>query len=336
MPPAAPNGACHSESDRSIPLNPDSRTKLAHGHRRFNRHQKQTLGKDLLRGDYGSMHTEIRLLNSLFTVLSESVAQWFFTKKRRSRLEYFSRIYGGVDSSVEPIMSRFAEAGVRRSGFEAIGVAKSLVPLLVVLGMKNRRAFVAHGLAMEQLHSLGETRSTQGGKKLQNSVREMMIVVLISVCVWARHIFLTPTQTIKFTPRQGTLNPLTNNPLPPPRSTMRNEEKSWMLTDSKCNQYGPFTYFELEQKYRVGEINGDTLCYPKFSFGFLSGWKPLRKYFPSFKGSTEWPLRRPLAAEQYASGRAPVESDTVWKATTDSHAPGSNSQDELARLLRDE
>lgn len=47
---------------------------------------------------------------------------------------------------------------------------------------------VAYGLVKEQLHSHSETRSTQGGKKLQNSVVKIIIVVIINVPLWAGYI----------------------------------------------------------------------------------------------------------------------------------------------------
>lgn len=128
---------------------------------------------------------------------------------------------------------------------------------------------------------------------------------------------------------------------------MRNEEKSWILADSKAKQYGPYTSFELEKKYRRGEINGNTLCWPHLSSGLLAGWlegwKPLNHHFPSFKGTVECPLQSPKTMEPCTSGEDPVESvarvdpvksDTIWIGTTDGHTPLNNSQDELARLLR--
>ena len=110
---------------------------------------------------------------------------------------------------------------------------------------------------------------------------------------------------------------------------MPNEEKKWLLADANFNEYGPFTSIELEQKYSLGEINGDTLCSRKTLFDLVSGWEPLRTHFPEFKGNTEWPLRGSVAGDQYASVQVPFES-----GTTDSGGTRSNSQDELARLLR--
>ena len=47
---------------------------------------------------------------------------------------------------------------------------------------------------------------------------------------------------------------------------------------------GPFTSQELEQRYRAGEIDGDSLCWPdKF---FSIGWKPLGTFFPHFRSPT--------------------------------------------------
>jgi len=64
---------------------------------------------------------------------------------------------------------------------------------------------------------------------------------------------------------------------------MRNEEKLWLLSDSRGYESGPFTFAQLQERYAAHEINGDVLCMPK---GFLaaSGWKPLSNYFPDFKG----------------------------------------------------
>ena len=100
---------------------------------------------------------------------------------------------------------------------------------------------------------------------------------------------------------------------------MPNEEKKWLLADANFNEYGPFTSIELEQKYSLGEINGDTLCSRKTLFDLLSGWEPLRNHFPEFKGNTEWPLRGSVAGDQYASVQVPFES-----GTTDSGGTRSN------------
>jgi len=67
---------------------------------------------------------------------------------------------------------------------------------------------------------------------------------------------------------------------------MRNEDKSWLLTDAKGNESGPFTYTQLKEKYAAKQIGGDTLCMPKTLFG-ASGWKPLSSYFHDFEGEAD-------------------------------------------------
>jgi hypothetical protein len=67
---------------------------------------------------------------------------------------------------------------------------------------------------------------------------------------------------------------------------MRNEDKSWLLTDAKGKDSGPFTYTQLKEQYAAKQINGDTLCMPKGLFG-ASGWKPLSSYFPDFEGEPD-------------------------------------------------
>ncbi|MBI3418299.1 MAG: hypothetical protein HY043_23670 [Verrucomicrobia bacterium] len=56
----------------------------------------------------------------------------------------------------------------------------------------------------------------------------------------------------------------------------------WRLRENG-RETGPFTYGELQRRYAVREIDGDTEACPKKLF---AGWARLNFFFPDFKGKS--------------------------------------------------
>lgn len=73
---------------------------------------------------------------------------------------------------------------------------------------------------------------------------------------------------------------------------MRNEDKLWFLLErrrdeSKTIETGPYTFRQLQERYTLEEIGGNTLCFSKKHLYYDGCWQPLLKHFACFSREVE-------------------------------------------------
>ena len=100
----------------------------------------------------------------------------------------------------------------------------------------------------------------------------------------------------------------------------KSERRFWLREHGEDT--GPFTVAQLKDRYADGEIDGETLCIPRFCF--FGGWEPLKEHFPDFQSKPR------TAQDSVQHDDYTVDAEGVDVATT---CPDCESEMRPIRLI---